>query len=48
MNLGKVVGGVFVAGGAITNQDIIAILGIVIMVLSMIQDYLKEREHNAA
>ena len=39
----KMLGASVFAGGAISKQDWIAIIGILIMVLSMIQEYLKER-----
>lgn len=44
MRLVKILGVGTFATGALSDQDWIAIIGILIMILSMIQDYLKERE----
>ncbi len=43
MNSAKMVGGAALVAGGLTNQDWILILSIVITVLGMIQDYLKDR-----
>lgn len=44
MNFLKVTGGGLIVAARISNQEWIQIIAIAIMVLGMIQDYLKERE----
>ncbi len=44
MNFLKITGGTLIVAARLTNQDWIQIIAIVIMVLGMIQDYLKEHE----
>ena len=43
MNSAKIVGATALVAGGLTNADWLLILSIVITVLGMIQDYLKER-----
>lgn len=45
MNSAKIIGGAVLVGGRLTTQDWIQILGIMIVVLGMLQDYLKERKN---
>ena len=44
MNLAKISGAGLLAASKLTNQDWIAILGILIMILGMVQDYLKNKK----
>lgn len=44
MNLAKTIGSAAIVGNAITNEEIIEIIGIIILILGIIQEFLKNRK----
>ncbi len=44
MKLANIIGAGVFAGGALSNQELIQLIGILIMLLSMLQQMLKDRK----